>query len=88
LRPSLCLFHFWQAWGQAAPPKSQARADQSKKTPKLTAQQQRGLRLLQAAEAESATLQPDMRTFILLQVARGYGKTDSVKREARLKQMG
>ena len=81
-----CLsFHVRQAWAQAVPVKSQ-RPAQPKKASKLTLQQQRGLRLLQAAEAESASLQPDMRTFVLMQVARGYAKTDSVKRDALLHQ--
>src|SRR6185503_20228942 len=33
--------------------------------PKLTPEQERGLRLLKAAEAEAAGLQPDMHAFVL-----------------------
>ena len=42
--------------------------------PKLTAQQEHGLRLLKAAQAEAPGLQPDMRAFALLLIADGYEK--------------
>ncbi len=42
--------------------------------PKLTPEQQHGLRLLKASEAEAAGLQPEMRAFALWQVSRGYSK--------------
>jgi hypothetical protein len=41
---------------------------------KLTPSQKRALRMLQAAEAESAGLEPEMRAFVLWQVAQGYQK--------------
>jgi hypothetical protein len=43
-------------------------------SPKLTPEQQRGLRLLQAAEAESAALQPKMRAFVLWRASYAYTK--------------
>ncbi|HKD00935.1 MAG TPA: hypothetical protein VKB77_00815 [Terriglobales bacterium] len=42
--------------------------------PKLTPDEQRGLRQLKNSQAESAGLQPEMRAFVLWQVARGYSK--------------
>ena len=39
--------------------------------PKLTLQQEQGLRLLQSAEAEAAGLEPPMRTYVLWQVSHG-----------------
>ena len=53
---------------------------------KLTPQQERGLRLLRSAQAEAAALQPDMRTFVLMQVADGYQKVDTSKVDALLKE--
>lgn len=47
---------------------TQSKAAQQPKAaaPKVTPEQERGLRLLEAAEAESVELQPDMRAFIAL----------------------
>ena len=44
--------------------------------PKLTPEQQRGLRLLKAAEGESAGLQPDMHAFVLWRASYAYTKLD------------
>jgi hypothetical protein len=44
--------------------------------PKLTPQQERGLRLLKAAEAESAGLEPDMRAFVLWRASYAYLPVD------------
>jgi hypothetical protein len=49
--------------------------------PKLTSEQKRGLRLLQAAEAESAGLQPDMHAFLLWRVSYVYRKLDPKQAE-------
>ena len=51
---------------------------------KLTAQQQQGLQLLKTALAETAELQPDMRTFVLLQIAHAYEKLDIRKTDSLL----
>ena len=48
---------------------------------KLTPQQERGLRLLKAAEAEAAGLQPDMRAFVLWRASYAYAKVDPKKAE-------
>jgi hypothetical protein len=49
--------------------------------PKLTSDQKRGLRLLQAAEAESAGLQRDMHAFVLWRVSYVYRKLDPKQAE-------
>jgi hypothetical protein len=43
---------------------------------KVTPEQERGLRLLKAAEGESAQLQPDMHAFILWRLSYAYTKLD------------
>jgi hypothetical protein len=53
---------------------------------KLTPQQKRALRLLQSAQAEAVALQPDMRAYVLMQVADGYQKVDPSKTDALLKE--
>jgi hypothetical protein len=45
--------------------------------PKLTADQERGLRLLKAAIAESAGLQPDMRAFVMWRASNAYAAIDA-----------
>ncbi len=49
--------------------------------PKLTPEQKRGLGLLQAAEAESAALQPDMHAFVLWRASYAYTKLDPKQAE-------
>jgi tetratricopeptide (TPR) repeat protein len=49
--------------------------------PKLTPGQERGLRLLQTAEAESAGLQPDMHAFVLWRASYAYTKLDPKRAE-------
>lgn len=51
----------------------------------LSSKQQRGLRLLQSAEADAAALQPEMRAFVLWRVADGYRALDPDKADALLK---
>jgi hypothetical protein len=53
--------------------------------PKLTPQQEQGLRLLKSAEAEAAGLEPAMRTYVLWQVSHGYRKVDPGKADAVLR---
>ena len=64
----------------APPERTQKKAAELKRTP----QQERGLRLLESAQAEAAALQPDMRAFVLRQVASGYEKVDASKVDALL----
>ena len=47
--------------------------------PKLTAEQQRGLRLLKQAEAQAGSLEADMRAYVLWRVSIGYSKIDREK---------
>jgi hypothetical protein len=75
-----------QACSQRPAAKTAASAHKSAAEPKLTPQQERGLRLLQAAQAEAATLQPDTRAFVLMQAAEGYQKVDPSKSDALLKE--
>jgi hypothetical protein len=49
--------------------------------PKLTPEQERGLRLLKAAEAEAAGLQADMHAFVLWGASNAYVKLDPKKAE-------
>ena len=53
-------------------------------TAKTTPQQKHGLRLLQAAQAEPAGLQPDMRTFVLWQIAHGYRNIEPARTDSLL----
>jgi len=53
---------------------------------KLTPEQQRGIRLLKASEAEAAGLQPEMRAFVLWQVSRGYSQLQPEKSKAVLRE--
>ncbi|MGH9530047.1 MAG: hypothetical protein ACRD2S_09045 [Terriglobales bacterium] len=75
-------------WGQSAPRVASAyqKGSDQKTENKLTLKQQRGERLLQAAQAEAASLQPDMRTFILWKVAGGYLKPNPAKAETLLRE--
>jgi hypothetical protein len=67
-------------------PKNPANTEKKAAEPKLTKQQERGLRLLQSAQAEAAALQPDMRTYVLMHVANGYQKVDPSKADVLLKE--
>ena len=85
---------FSQAPANAAPapsnPKNAAPARRPKGTkaessvPRLTPEQERGLRLLKAAEGEAAALEPEMHAFVLWRAANAYVKVDPKKAE-RLK---
>ena len=52
---------------------------------KLTANQQRGLRLLQTSESEAAGLAPDMHAFVLWRASYAYAAIDAKKGEERAK---
>ena len=54
--------------------------------PKLTAEQQRGLRLLKQAEAQAGSLEADMRAYVLWRVSIGYSKIDREKSDRVLNQ--
>src|SRR6266568_7128076 len=53
--------------------------------PKLTSEQERGLRLLKAAEGEAAGLEPDMRAFVLWRASYAYLPIDPKKAESLAK---
>jgi hypothetical protein len=59
-------------FAQTSIPKIPAPREKTASELKLTPQQRRALRLLQSAQAEAAALQPDMRAYVLVQVADGY----------------
>jgi hypothetical protein len=62
---------------QKQPPDTQAEAVKSiTAAPKLTPQQERGLRLLKSAEAEVPNLEPDMRAFALWRASYAYVPVD------------
>jgi hypothetical protein len=72
------------SWPQTKPsPESKSTAKLSK--PKLTPDQQHGLRLLKASEGEAAGLEPEMRAFVLWQMSSGYVKEDPAKTHALLR---
>jgi hypothetical protein len=64
---------------------SGADAVTSRNRQKLTMQQQAGLRLLDIAQSEGPSLQPDMRAFVLWQASYGQRKLDPEKSNALLK---
>jgi len=68
----------------ATPRDTTAEIEPSK--PRLTPRQERGVRLLQSAEAEAADLQPDMQAYVLWQVSHGYQKIAPRKSDALLSQ--
>ncbi len=53
---------------------------------RLTASQQRGLRLLQTSESEAAGLAPDMHAFVLWRASYAYAVIDTKKAEERAKE--
>lgn len=55
---------------------------QEAQRPKLTAQQEHGMRLLKAAEAEASGLEPDMRVVVLWRASYAYAPIDSKKAES------
>lgn len=61
----------------SASTKTKANATQK---PKLTPEQERGLRLLKAVEAEAGGMAPDMRAVILWQASQGYDRIDPSRR--------
>src|SRR5215469_13252641 len=63
---------------QVQPPRTreQAKKTSPAKAPKPEANQDRGVRLLQAAELEAAGLPSDMRAYVLWRASYGYATTD------------
>jgi hypothetical protein len=79
---ALALTFCLPAYSQARPAAKTPTAPK----PKLTPEQQRGLRLLKASQAEAAGLQPEMRAFVLWQVSHGYSKLLPEKSAAALRE--
>src|SRR5690349_1108000 len=85
----VCLPYVISAQNQS-PTQQKPQAQSSKKPvakkpgPKLTAEQQRGLRILKSVQAEAAGLEPAMQTYVLWQVSHGYRKARPKKADAVL----
>src|SRR5579864_4960628 len=74
-------------FAQVQPNASAVKALSTKPAPtkvKLTPDQQRGLRLLKQSEVQAASLEPDMRAYVLWRVADGCRKVDRAKADAAL----
>jgi hypothetical protein len=82
----LMCFRFDPTFAQMSIAKAPATTAKKASELKLTPEQKRGLRLLQSAQAEAVALQPDMRAYVLMQVADGYQKVDPSKADALLKE--
>jgi hypothetical protein len=82
----LICFQLDPAFAQRSIAKAPATTEKKASELKLTPEQKRGLRLLQSAQAEAARLQPDMRAYVLMQVANGYQQVDPSKADALLKE--
>jgi hypothetical protein len=63
-------------YAQSSNKPSRAASQSETATPKLKPEQERGLRLLKTAEAESAALQPKMRAFVLWRASYAYTKVN------------
>lgn len=75
--PLLLLINFGGAGhAQSASKKAKTTLQSQTVTPKLTPEQERGLRLLKTAEVESAGLQPKMDAFVLWRASYAYTKLD------------
>lgn len=83
----LCAGAQEQPAGKALPHRSTKKAIHTPvpAKPKITPQQERGLRMLEATRAEAAALEPEMRTYVLWQISRGYQKIDLAKEDSTLK---
>src|SRR5580704_1940790 len=68
-------------YAQSSSKTSQAASLSNAVPPKLTPEQERGLRLLKTAEVESAGLEPDMHAFVLWRASYAYTKVDPKKAE-------
>ena len=82
----VCCASFTCAQVAPAKPQSSPAAKKDAKpespAPKMTPDQERGLRLLKAAEAEAAGLQPDMRAFVLWRASMAYAKVEPKKADS------
>jgi len=71
------LFRAPVSGAQDRPPRAHSQAKKtSAEGPKSDPTQERGLRLLKAAEAEAAGLEPDMRAYVLWRASYAYATTD------------
>ncbi len=80
LTPTCCAGQSTQA-AKGGTPDTAAQAKQTS-AQKLTPQQEQGLRLLKAAEAEAAGLGADMRAFVLWRASYAYATVDPKKAES------
>jgi hypothetical protein len=83
---SLSLLINFAATARAQYAKKEAKPAPQSRTamPKLTPEQERGLRLLKSLEVESAGLEPNMHAFVLWQASYAYTKVDlSMPRSCR-----
>jgi len=78
LRITTALFSF-ACLAQTLPSVKPTVHTESKQQAKLTSEQERGLRLLKSAESGAASLQPDMRAFVLWRAANAFTKVDAKK---------
>jgi len=86
-RKSLLLFlslvvSFPASFAQVPPAQTSSVKKSQPAQPKLTATQERGLRLLKAAEGEATGLAPDMRAFVLWRASYAYVPVDPKKAES------
>ncbi|PYV46053.1 MAG: hypothetical protein DMG94_11275 [Acidobacteria bacterium] len=89
-RKSLLLFlllvvSFRPSFAQVPPAQTSSVKKSQPAQPKLTATQERGLRLLKAAEGEAAGLAPDMRAFVLWLASYAHVPVDPKKAESLTK---
>src|SRR5579864_1157488 len=77
-----CIVAFSAQPSCQSSPKQAGQSGKQTVSSKLTLQQERGLRLLQAAESEAAGLAPDMGAFVLWRVSYAYAKVDLRKSES------
>ena len=72
------LFRPLPSGAQVRPPRTREQANHASpaKGSKPDSNQERGLRLLKAAEAEAAGLEPDTRAYVLWRASYGYAATD------------
>ena len=89
-RKSLLLFlslvvSFRPSFAQVPPDQTGSVKKSQPAQPKLTATQERGLRLLKAAEGEAAGLAPDMRAFVLWLASYAHVPVDPKKAESLTK---
>ena len=80
-----CVAHSALA-AKSGTPETARRAKPTVAATKFTTQQERGLRLLKAAEAEAAGLEADMRAFVLWRASYAYATIDPKKAQSLARQ--